>query len=135
MCGDVHKEIQDTITDEERSVFDIIMGFRGIDSVSLSFAAYPQNKHCLAQYIGSVPPKKIGVGCVRTDTNRIETPKEVYDLLRYAAWCLGEDHVIAVPDCGMKILDRETSCAKLRVMCEAADAVTRDFEHERSLKR
>ena len=135
VCGDVHREILDTISDEERSVFDIIMGFRGIDSVSLSFAAYPQNKHCLAQYIGSVPPKKIGVGCVRTDMPRVETHKDVYDLLRYAAWCLGEENVIAVPDCGMKILDRDTSCAKLRVMCEAADSVTRDFEQERALKR
>jgi 5-methyltetrahydropteroyltriglutamate--homocysteine methyltransferase len=134
VCGDVHKEIYDSITDVERSVFDIIMGIRGIESVSLSFAAYPQNKHCIAQYAHSVPPKKIGIGCVRTDSDTIESKKQVFDLLRYAVWCLGEDNVIAVPDCGMKILSRETACTKLAVMCEAADDLTRELASERSYR-
>ncbi|RZN48254.1 hypothetical protein EF808_03230 [archaeon] len=135
VCGDVYKEIMDTITDEDRRVFDIVMGFRGVDSVSFSFAGYPQNKMVLGQYINGRPPKKIVVGCVRTDSERVETVNEVYNLLRYASWCAGEDNVIAAPDCGMKILSRDIAYRKLQVMCEAADKVASDLDHESSLVR
>jgi len=131
VCGDVSKEIQDTITDDERSIFDIIMGFRGVDNVSFSVLGYPQNKQCLARYIGSVPPKKIMVGCIRTDDERVESVKEVYELLRYASWALGEENVIAAPDCGMKILSREIARKKLAVMCEAARKLEQEKEDER----
>ncbi len=134
VCGDVHREIFDTITDDEKSVFDIIMGFKGIDSVSLSFAGYPQNKQVLGQYIGSVPPKKIGVGCVRTDDERVESIEEVYNLLRYAAWCIGEENVIAVPDCGMKILSRDIATRKVAVMCAASNKLDSDLESEKNVE-
>ena len=131
VCGDVHREIQDSISGEERSIFDIIMGFKGINSVSFSVLGYPQNKRCLAKYIGSAPPKKIMVGCIRTDDERIESVKEVYELLRYASWALGEENVIAAPDCGMKILSRDIAKRKLAVMCEAARKLEQEKEDER----
>ena len=133
VCGDVHKEIQDTITNNERSIFDIIMGFKGINSVSFSVLGYPQNKQCLAQYMNSAPPKKIIVGCIRTDDERVETVTEVYNLLRYASWALGPENVIAAPDCGMKILSRDIAKRKLAVMCEAARKL--EAEQEDEMKR
>ena len=133
VCGDVNKEIFDTVKEDERKIFDIIMGFKGISSTSFSFKGYPQNKLCIAQYINSAPPKKIGLGCVRTDSEDVESVKEVYDLLRFGTYCLGEENVIAVPDCGMKILTRDLARQKLQVMCQAADDLQDALDKEKRI--
>ncbi|MHC1609244.1 MAG: hypothetical protein ACXQS3_03375, partial [Candidatus Methanofastidiosia archaeon] len=85
-------------------------------------------------YIGGVPPKKIGVGCVRADDEKVESIEGVYNLLRYAAWCVGEENVIAVPDCGMKILPRDIATRKVAVMCAAANKLDGDLESEKNVE-
>jgi len=59
-------------------------------------------------------------GVVAIAKSRIETVDEIEARLNSAVQHIDKDRLIAAPDCGLGLLDRESAKAKLRNLCEAA---------------
>jgi 5-methyltetrahydropteroyltriglutamate--homocysteine methyltransferase len=62
------------------------------------------------------------LGCVDIASTRIETTAEIGDRLRAACNHIDAGRLMAAPDCGLAMLDRETAMAKMRNLAEAAHA-------------
>ncbi|MDP6627150.1 MAG: methionine synthase [Methanopyri archaeon] len=88
--------------------------------LDLEFAADPQLLDAVAD---TGPTQRIGLGCVRSDDDRVETVDEVAALIRRACELLGPERVVPDPDCGLKKLPREAADAKLRNLVAAARQV------------
>lgn len=106
-CGDIRK------------VFDSLLSFDGVDVLSHEFAASPQNLEAVTRQKLEEHGKKLGVGCVRTNTERIETQKEVLTLLKKAASLVGFENMWIHPDCGLRLLDCDVAQSKLEIMTKA----------------
>lgn len=63
------------------------------------------------------------LGVVQIAATRVETPEEIAARLTAALEHIDRSRLMAGPDCGLAMLDRETVFAKLRNMCAAAGAV------------
>ncbi len=59
-------------------------------------------------------------GVVAIAKSRIETVDEIEERLNSAVQHIDKDRLVAAPDCGLGLLDRELAKAKLRNLCEAA---------------
>jgi 5-methyltetrahydropteroyltriglutamate--homocysteine methyltransferase len=62
-------------------------------------------------------------GVVAIAKSRVESPDEIAARLRAALRHIDAERLIAAPDCGLGLLDRDLALAKLRNMAEAAHAV------------
>ena len=60
------------------------------------------------------------LGVADVARSRIETPEEIRASLSAALNHIEADRLLAGPDCGLVLLDRDQAMAKLRNMCEAA---------------
>jgi len=96
-CGDIRK------------VFDHLLDFDGVDVLSHEFAASPQNLEVITREKLEHNGKKLGVGCVKTNTEQIETHKEVLNLLRKAVELVGLENIWVHPDCGLTLLGCDTA--------------------------
>ena len=67
--------------------------------------------------------KDVLLGVIDVARSRVETVEEVSDRLTRALDHIDADRLIAAPDCGLILLDRDTAMAKLRSMCDAAHAL------------
>ncbi|MFX0097481.1 MAG: methionine synthase [Candidatus Hodarchaeota archaeon] len=106
-CGDIRK------------VFDHLLDFDGVDVLSHEFAASPQNLEVISRSKLENNNKKLGVGCVKTNAEQIETHEEVLNLLRKAAKLVGLENMWIHPDCGLTLLNCDTAELKLKTMMEA----------------
>ncbi len=114
VCGNIKK------------IFNTILDFEGISVLSHAFAAYPENFEVISKEKLEDYGKKIGVGCVRTDINRVEDFEHILRILRKAVIRFGIDNVVVHPDCGLRILDREIAKEKLKLMVEAARKIVEE---------
>ena len=79
----------------------------------------PSNINSLEQeYNGS---KKIGFGCIDTKNKDIEKVDQVINLIKKGINIVGEENMIIDPDCGMRMLSRDTALLKLKNMKEAVE--------------
>ena len=63
------------------------------------------------------------LGVVAIALSRIESVEEIVDRLKTAMDHIDSDRLIAAPDCGLGLLGRELTRAKLKNMCEAAHQI------------
>jgi 5-methyltetrahydropteroyltriglutamate--homocysteine methyltransferase len=64
--------------------------------------------------------KRIGLGCVDSSTPRVDTAAEIAARIRTGIDTLGPENLLIDPDCGLRMLTRESALAKLSHMTEAA---------------
>lgn len=114
VCGNIKK------------IFNLLLDFEGIDILSHAFAAYPENFEVVSKARLEEHGKKIGIGCVRTDVNRVEDIEHILRILRKAMVKLGIENIVVHPDCGLRILDREVAKEKLKLMVEAARQIAEE---------
>ncbi|MEM4728383.1 MAG: hypothetical protein QXH42_01295 [Thermoplasmata archaeon] len=107
-CGDV------------RRALDWMLGLKGVRVLSLEFAGAPQNLEVISREKLEGSGKLLGFGCIDTASERVESEEEVLGLLRKGASLVGEENMVAHPDCGLKGLPLEAARRKLRVLCAAA---------------
>jgi 5-methyltetrahydropteroyltriglutamate--homocysteine methyltransferase len=106
-CGDITK------------VFDTLLDFP-VDVLSHAFAGYPVNFEVISKDKLVKAKKKLGIGCVRTDTPELEAVPNVVELLKKAIELVGKENIIAHPDCGLRGLkDENVAAEKLVRMCKA----------------
>lgn len=87
-----------------------------IDILDCEFAGQPKNLQVLENT--SLRGKKIGLGCIDSKTNEIESKDQVAQIIKRSIDMIGKDNIIADPDCGMRLRSREAAFSKLKVMVE-----------------
>ena len=103
VCGDV------------TGIWDELLKFK-IDIIDCEFAGQPENLHILENT--DLNGKKLGMGCIDSKTDKIESKDQVASILKIAIKNLGEDNIMADPDCGMRLRSREAAFSKLKVMVD-----------------
>jgi 5-methyltetrahydropteroyltriglutamate--homocysteine methyltransferase len=91
----------------------------GVDQVSLEHAHRANDLFLLELFKRT----SVILGAIDVARSRIEPIEEIRLLLEKALNHIDADRLIAAPDCGLILLDRDTAMAKLRNMCAAAKAV------------
>lgn len=107
VCGDV------------RAIFDELLRWEGVAMLSHAFAGQVQNWEVVSRDKLVCAGKILGVGCVDTARERVETEEEVVALIRRAADQLGPEHFWVHPDCGLRSLPHPVAKAKLEIMGRA----------------
>lgn len=87
-----------------------------VDMVSIEDA----HRHNDLSLLELVSKTKVILGVVAIALSRIETVEQIISRLEQALAHIDEDRLIAAPDCGLGLLGRDLTVAKLRNMCEAA---------------
>ncbi len=62
-------------------------------------------------------------GSIAIASSRVETVEEIAVRLTSALEHIDRDRLVAAPDCGLMMLDRDLAMSKLSVLCEAAQSV------------
>ncbi|MEM3586178.1 MAG: hypothetical protein QXO71_02555 [Candidatus Jordarchaeaceae archaeon] len=107
VCGDITK------------VFDTLLDFP-VDVLSHAFAGYPVNFKVISKEKLVKAKKKLGVGCIRTDTPELEEVPNIVELLRKAIELVGKENIIIHPDCGLRGLkDDKIAAEKMIRMVKA----------------
>jgi len=109
VCGDITK------------IFTKLLDFNGISVLSHAFMGYKNNVKVLDREILESHDKKIGFGCIDTQTTRVETPEEVTELIKVGIEKAGWENLIFHPDCGLRALGRDVALSKLEAMSKGID--------------
>jgi len=109
VCGDV------------RRVFDRLLEFEGVDVLSHAFKGNPENLEVVTREKLENNGKKLGLGCIDTTKNVVETEEEVLSLLETAVERFSPENVIIHPDCGLRTLNLPIAKKKLEVMVNAVN--------------
>jgi len=105
VCGDVSK------------IFAKLVEYK-VDYLEHEFAANPK----LWEAVKDVDYKQVlGVGVVRSDVNKAESPAEIESRMRTALKHTEPTQLMFNPDCGLRNLDVEVAQAKLKNMVSARD--------------
>jgi 5-methyltetrahydropteroyltriglutamate--homocysteine methyltransferase len=107
VCGKVGPIIEQLA--DLRGVTLLSHGFKGEDNFSI-----------LANPIFTASGKVLGLGCVDTKNNRVENVTEIKDLIQNALKRLPPERLVIHPDCGLRLLDRESAFNKLKNMIVAS---------------
>ncbi|WP_414468461.1 methionine synthase [Methanobacterium sp. ACI-7] len=108
VCGDV------------TAVFQELLKFP-VDIIDCEFAGIPQNVELLKNV--DLNGKKLGLGCLDTKTDKVETKEEVENLIKEVANLVGAENILADPDCGMRMRSRDAAFSKLKVMAGVAKSL------------
>lgn len=81
-----------------------------------------EDAHCLndLSLLESFADSSVILGSVTIASSRIETVEEIYQRLKQALDHIDRERLLAAPDCGLTMLQRELAMAKLGNMCAAA---------------
>jgi 5-methyltetrahydropteroyltriglutamate--homocysteine methyltransferase len=90
-----------------------------IDAVSFEDAHRPNDLSLLEQ----LPTTKVIFGVVAIARSQVESVDEIRQRLSLALNHIDADRLIAAPDCGLGLLGRELSMAKMRNLSEAAHSL------------
>ena len=90
-----------------------------IDRISIEDAHRHNDLGLLEQFLGTT----IIFGSVSIASSRIESVEEVAARLTSALDHIDRDRLVAAPDCGLMMLDRDLAMSKLGVLCKAAQSV------------
>ena len=107
VCGDVRPIIGELVT------------YRGIKLLSHGFKG-EANLPLLEDESLVSSDKLVGLGCVDTKNRRIESVGEIAEIIGTALKTLPRERLVIHPDCGLRLLDRDTAYAKLTNMVAAA---------------
>lgn len=90
-----------------------------VDSVSIEDA----HRHNDLSLLDQISHTRVILGVVAIAKSRVETVDEITDRLEQALQHIDRDRLIAAPDCGLGLLGRDLSKAKLTNMCQAAGRI------------
>ncbi len=96
-------------------ILDHLLRFK-VSIIDCEFA--DQNKNLEALENIDLKGKKIGLGCIDTKNNTVETKEQVANIIKKGIELVGKENLIADPDCGMRLRSREAAYSKLKVMVE-----------------
>ncbi|MGC9518001.1 MAG: methionine synthase [Methanomicrobiales archaeon] len=108
VCGDVNL------------VFEKLLTFP-VDIVDCEFAGIPSNLKVLENV--NLKGKRIGFGCFDTKSDRVETKEEIRNLINKGIELIGSEKMIADPDCGMRMRNRESAFKKLQNMVDVVKSL------------
>ena len=97
-------------------ILDELLRFE-VDIIDCEFAGQPMNLEALNNI--NLRGKKIGLGCIDTKTNEVESRDQVDQIINQGIDMVGGENLIADPDCGMRMRSRDAAFSKLKVMVEA----------------
>jgi 5-methyltetrahydropteroyltriglutamate--homocysteine methyltransferase len=100
-------------------IIDKLLDLQGVTLLSHGFMG-EDNREVLELPKLRLSHKMLGLGCVDTKKNRIEDVEEIVTLIKTAAQTIPANRLVIHPDCGLRLLDRETALAKLKNMVIAA---------------
>ncbi len=92
-----------------------------VDMVSVEDA----HRHNDLSLLDLVSKTTVILGVVAIALSRVETIEQIVVRLEQALQHIDEDRLIAAPDCGLGLLGRDLTIAKLRNMCEATRKLSR----------
>jgi len=116
---DIKKPVHLHVCGNITKVFDTLLDFP-VDILSHAFAGNPENFSVISKDKLVKAKKKLGVGCVRSDTPELENVQSIVEVLRKAINLVGEENIIAHPDCGLRGLkDDKVATEKLVRMVQA----------------
>ncbi len=104
VCGDVGDVLKDILQ-------------LPVQIIDCEFAGIPNNIQSLEQEYND--SKKIGFGCIDTRVQSIDELDDVIKLIKKGVDIIGEENMMVDPDCGMRMLSRDTALLKLKKMTEA----------------
>ncbi len=107
VCGKVVSIIEQLL--EIKGVMLLSHGFKGEDNISI-----------LSNEKLASSNRVLGLGCVNTKNRRVEDVEEISDIIRTALKSLPPDRLVIHPDCGLRLLDRETAIGKMKNMVHAS---------------
>jgi 5-methyltetrahydropteroyltriglutamate--homocysteine methyltransferase len=94
-----------------------------IDQVSLECI----NSRVPMELISLLQKKDIMVGAIDVATNKIETPRQVANILKQALKYTSIKHLIGCTNCGMVTMPREIANAKLKALADGAALLSREL--------
>jgi 5-methyltetrahydropteroyltriglutamate--homocysteine methyltransferase len=62
-------------------------------------------------------------GAIAIASSRVESVEEIIERLTSALEHIDRDRLVAAPDCGLMMLDRDLAMSKLSALCDAAKSV------------
>lgn len=107
VCGDVSNIIPDLIN-------------LPVDILSHEFKARPQLIKSFKEYENN---KKICLGCVRSDLDKIESIDEIISHINLALSVFGDKITQISPDCGQRLLTRDIAFKKLKNLVNAGEII------------
>ncbi len=90
-----------------------------IDQVSLEDAHRHNDLALLDQFQNTT----VILGCIAVASSQVESVEQIRERLRAALNHIDRDRLMAAPDCGMVMLDRNLAMAKLANLCAAAASI------------
>jgi 5-methyltetrahydropteroyltriglutamate--homocysteine methyltransferase len=103
VCGDI------------TNIWDELLKFK-INIIDCEFAGQRNNLQLLENT--DLKGKKLGLGCIDSKTDEIESREQVSLIIKNGIENLGKDNIMADPDCGMRFRSREAAFSKLKVMVD-----------------
>lgn len=97
-------------------ILDELLRFE-VDIIDCEFAGQPMNMEALNDV--NLRGKKIGLGCIDTKIDEVESRDQVAQIIRQGIDAVGLENLMADPDCGMRMRSRDAAFSKLKVMVEA----------------
>ncbi len=101
------------------AIFPQIARWKGVTLLSHAFMG-DKNDEVLQSDTLTAAGKMLGLGCIDTKSPVVESVADIVVLIRRARVVLPEDRLAIHPDCGLRMLPRESAQAKLKAMVQAA---------------
>jgi 5-methyltetrahydropteroyltriglutamate--homocysteine methyltransferase len=101
------------------AIFEKLLDFQGITLLSHGFMG-EDNKSILQFPELKTSSRMLGLGCVDTKKNRVESVEDIGLLIKTALSSVSADRLVIHPDCGLRLLDRGTAFSKLKNMVIAS---------------
>ena len=113
---DVKKPVSMHVCGTIKEVLAELLRFK-VDIIDCEFAGEKHNLGALENI--DLNKKKIGLGCIDTKTDEVESKQSVVTIIKKAIDTIGDENLIADPDCGLRLRSRDAAYSKLKVMVEA----------------
>jgi 5-methyltetrahydropteroyltriglutamate--homocysteine methyltransferase len=118
MCQDLKIPLAMHVCGDVTELFPELVKFP-VDIIDCEFAGMGKNLKVLETT--DVKGKKLGFGCVDTKTEKVDSPESIGKLIKKGLELVGEEKMIADPDCGMRMLPEQAAFQKLKNMKEAVE--------------
>ena len=106
---------------DPKAYFQII---EAVDQSSIQVVSIEDaHRHNDLSLLDRIQNTTVILGVVAIALSRVESVEEIVDRLKTALDHIDSDRLIAAPDCGLGLLGRDLTRAKLKNMCEAAHQI------------
>ncbi|NYT06988.1 MAG: methionine synthase [Methanomicrobiales archaeon] len=112
VCGNLSDVLDDLVT-------------MPVDILDGEFARSPENLSLFREV--DVGEKMIGFGCIDSSRPEVEEGDRIRSRIEDALTVFGPDQLLIDPDCGLRMLPRESAFSKLSRMVEAVRTIREDF--------